>query len=71
MTSNKTKPLNFFRFSTPEEAQNALVLNGEILKEHHLRVRLCDEEKKPDSNKAIFIGNVSFSKCLEKQQNCF
>lgn len=52
----------FLRFSSPEEAQKALALNGQLLKEHHLRVRLCNEDEKPDSSKAVFIGNVSFGK---------
>lgn len=50
------------RFSTDEEARKALQLNGYVYQNHHLRVMMAGEKVKPDENKSIFIGNVSFSK---------
>lgn len=55
--SNK---FDFYSFKSREEAVESLKANGEVLKDHHLRVQLCDDFKKPENSKAIFIGNLPF-----------
>ncbi|KAL3286895.1 hypothetical protein HHI36_001382 [Cryptolaemus montrouzieri] len=50
--------ISYVKFETEGDAKKALSANGEIFKEHHIRVALCKSVDKPDESKAIFIGNL-------------
>ncbi|XP_044264947.1 RNA-binding protein 34 [Tribolium madens] len=50
----------YVRFETRDEAIKSTEADGVLYKEHHLRVNMSDAKDKPDENKAIFIGNLSF-----------
>lgn len=52
----------FYRFIDKESAIKAEAENGLLFEEHHLRVHSCMSSEKPDETKAIFVGNLSFSK---------
>lgn len=54
--------LALFRFENSEDARKAEAENGELFREHHLRVHCCESNEKPDESKAIFVGNIAFSK---------
>lgn len=49
----------FIRYEKPESAKEALSLTGTEFQEHHITVTLSSEKK--ETNKAIFVGNLSFS----------
>ncbi|KAF2901388.1 hypothetical protein ILUMI_04799 [Ignelater luminosus] len=51
---------SYVTFEKREDALKATELNGKKYKEHFLRVQMCDDTTKPDSSKAIFIGNLPF-----------
>ncbi|XP_068894351.1 RNA-binding protein 34 isoform X2 [Tenebrio molitor] len=51
----------FVRFEQREDAVKATEADGVIYEDHHLRIHLCVGTEKPDENKAIFVGNLSFS----------
>lgn len=53
----------FVVYKTVTAAQKALSMNGKIFEGNYLRVDTADKsKKKPDSKKAVFLGNLSFSK---------
>ncbi|XP_045459989.1 RNA-binding protein 34 [Harmonia axyridis] len=51
--------ISYVKFQTEEDAKKALEANGEIYKDHHLRVSICKSDEKHDESKAIFIGNLT------------
>jgi len=51
----------FIRFSTKEEANNSCKLNGTQVDGNVIRVDSAVQQIKPDHNKAIFLGNLSFT----------
>ncbi|CAF1080777.1 unnamed protein product [Adineta ricciae] len=53
----------FVRFADESQAKKATSLNGELYKEHHLRVDMAqnqNEGAKHDNKRSIFIGNLPF-----------
>jgi nucleolar protein 12 len=54
----------FVRFLDAESAQKALVANGTVFEEHHLRVDLASGKTDHDQKKAVFLGNVPFGKSI-------
>jgi nucleolar protein 12 len=54
----------FVRFVDVESAQKALVANGTLLQEHHLRVDMASGKSNHDQKKAVFVGNVPFGKFI-------
>ncbi|KAK9873988.1 hypothetical protein WA026_002336 [Henosepilachna vigintioctopunctata] len=50
--------VSYVKFETEADAKNALKANGEIFKDHHIRVSLCKSDEKRDESRAIFIGNL-------------
>lgn len=53
----------FIVYKTVTAAQKALSMNGKKFEGNYLRVDTADKsKKKPDSKKAVFLGNLSFSK---------
>lgn len=55
--------------SSHTEAENCLGLNGTVLQGRHLRVDLA--ERKKESSKSIFIGNLPYSADEEKVRELF
>lgn len=49
----------FIRYEKPESAKEALSLTGTEFQEHHITVTLSAEKR--ETNKAIFVGNLTFS----------
>jgi nucleolar protein 12 len=54
----------FVRFVDKESARNALVLNGTVFEEHHIRVDMAAGTTNHDQKKAVFLGNVPFGKSI-------
>jgi nucleolar protein 12 len=56
----------FVRFVDRESARNALVFNGTVFEDHHIRVDMAAGKEEHDQKKAVFLGNVPFGKptCL-------
>lgn len=50
----------FVTFHDSESAQKALVANGTIFEEHHIRVDMASGKTDYDQKKAVFLGNVPF-----------
>ncbi|XP_022911762.2 RNA-binding protein 34 [Onthophagus taurus] len=61
----------YIRFMDRKDAIRATKLNGSQYKDHHIRVKLCDDVEKPDQNKAIFLGNVCFDAEEDELWNLF
>ncbi|CAH1958676.1 unnamed protein product [Acanthoscelides obtectus] len=57
---NRSSLYCYIRFFEEDSAKAAEEENGTLFENHHLRVETCDKKTKPDENKAIFIGNLSF-----------
>ncbi|KDR08159.1 RNA-binding protein 34 [Zootermopsis nevadensis] len=51
----------FVTFHDSESAQKALVANGTIFEEHHIRVDMASGKTDYDQKKAVFLGNVPFA----------
>jgi RNA recognition motif-containing protein len=52
----------FVRFADVESARNALVFNGTVFQDHHIRVDMASGKADHDQKKAVFLGNVPFGK---------
>lgn len=51
----------FVRFVNTESARNALVFNGTVFEDHHIRVDMAAGKANHDQKKAVFLGNVPFA----------
>ncbi|VDK45444.1 unnamed protein product [Anisakis simplex] len=59
--SSKMQSLIFYvKFTEADSAKEALAMNGELLKEHKLRVDSCAAKKNYNSKTTVFVGNVPF-----------
>ena len=54
----------FIRFVDAESAHKALVLNGTVFQDHHIRVDMASRKTVHDQKKAVFLGNVPFGKYI-------
>lgn len=54
----------FVRFVDVESARNALVFNGTVFEDHHIRVDMAAGKADHDQKKAVFLGNVPFGKSI-------
>uniref|UniRef100_A0A1B6K3G8 RRM domain-containing protein n=1 Tax=Homalodisca liturata TaxID=320908 RepID=A0A1B6K3G8_9HEMI len=50
----------YIKFKNVESCKSALIMNGELYENHHLRVTLAEDEGKTDPKKSIFVGNLVF-----------
>jgi nucleolar protein 12 len=60
----------FVCFADAESAQKALVANGTVFEEHHIRVDMASGKKHHDLKKAVFLGNVPFGKPIHLFFEC-
>jgi nucleolar protein 12 len=51
----------FIRFVDVESAHKALVFNGTVFQDHHIRVDMALRKVDHDQKKAVFLGNVPFA----------
>lgn len=54
----------FIRFLDVESAHKALVFNGTVFQDHHIRVDMASRKADYDQKKAVFLGNVPFGKYI-------
>ena len=54
----------FIRFVDVESAHEALVFNGTVFQDHHIRVDMASGRADYDQKKAVFLGNVPFGKYI-------
>jgi nucleolar protein 12 len=54
----------FIRFVDVESAQKALVFNGTVYQDHHIRVDMASKKVDHDQKKAVFLGNVPFGRYI-------
>jgi nucleolar protein 12 len=54
----------FICFVDVESAQKALVFNGTVFQDHHIRVDMASRKMDHDQKKAIFLRNVPFGKYI-------
>lgn len=54
----------FITFKEEDSAKKALSMNGKKWDGNILRVDICNQTQKPDQAKAVFLGNLPFSKYL-------
>jgi nucleolar protein 12 len=60
----------FVRFLDAESAQKALVANGTVFEDHHIRVDMASGKTDHDQKKAVFLGNVPFGKSIHLFFEC-
>lgn len=51
----------FIRFVDAQSAHKALVFNGTVFEDHHIRVDMASGKANYDQKKAVFLGNVPFA----------
>jgi nucleolar protein 12 len=59
----------FIRFVDVESAHKALVFNGTVFQDHHIRVDMASRKTDHDQKKAVFLGNVPFGKYIPPPPN--
>ena len=60
----------FVRFVDVESAHKALVFNGTVFEDHHIRVDIASRKVDHDQKKAVFLGNVPFGKYIFFPREC-
>ncbi|XP_059481104.1 RNA-binding protein 34 isoform X2 [Neocloeon triangulifer] len=61
----------FVVFKSEDTVPNALALNGSIVQGHHIRVDTAVKQKKFETNRAVFLGNLPFGVEDEKLWDTF
>lgn len=65
-------PLNaYVVYSSEEEAENSLKLNGTLLGDRHLRVDVAGRAQSHDHRKSVFVGNLPHEVDEEEVRECF